>query len=129
MKKNKQTYPSLCGFCKNSVGLCSWSAHLIPVKGWEAESVLYKGSAKQRIQGYRVISCPKFIKHERATSPVPSAAFKKRTYNRKLKFGRLTDGELLFIEKNCRRLSVTDISKMLKRSEQTVVRVIENLGS
>ncbi len=129
MSINKQTHPSLCGLCKNSVGLCSWSARLIPVKGWEAERVMHKGQAKEKIQGYRVISCPKFIKHERAKAPVPAEAFKKRAYNRQLKSGRWNRGELIFVEKNCRRLSVTEISKILRRSEYTVMRVIENLGS
>ena len=129
MSKNKQTSSSLCGLCKNSVGLCSWSAHFIPIEGWEAERVMHKGQAKEKIQGYRVISCPKFIKHERAKVPVPAEAFKKRAYNRHLKSGRWNRGELIFVEKNCRRLSVTEISKILRRSEYTVMRVIENLGS
>lgn len=54
---------SICLDCKKSGGLCSWSHHLEPVKGWEAE---YKtGSPKNgKASSYRVISCPLFESDE-----------------------------------------------------------------
>lgn len=42
---------TLCWRCKNSLGFCSWSSELVPVKGWTA--------AKGNIS-YCVKSCPEF---------------------------------------------------------------------
>ena len=52
---------SLCLDCKNCVGLCSWSHHLQPVEGWEAEETVIRSTAGVTT-GYRVISCPEFEK-------------------------------------------------------------------
>ncbi len=57
--KNGGYTPSLCQDCKNSVGLCSWSAHLIPVTGWTAEKTTLSGY-KKRYNSYQVTDCPKF---------------------------------------------------------------------
>jgi hypothetical protein len=55
---------SLCWLCKRAYGLCSWSRHFEPVKGWEAEPTVIKGDKKGRnpdIHSYEVKKCPLFI--------------------------------------------------------------------
>jgi hypothetical protein len=81
---NKQPTPptihlsTLCWCCaKATTGGCSWSAHFIPVKGWEATPTIIKEGTllkkdengkvtrdtTQRLShSYKVHSCPEFIK-------------------------------------------------------------------
>jgi len=56
-KKPKQT-ETLCRDCDRSVGLCAWSAHLKPVKGWTARRVKYNGNHYRTT--YCVSACPLF---------------------------------------------------------------------
>ena len=38
----RKTSLSICNYCKNSVGRCSWSKRLVPVEGWKADKTGYK---------------------------------------------------------------------------------------
>ena len=61
--KMSDTNDTLCILCQHSCrGGCSWSEDLKPVNGWIAEA---------NRQGYRVISCPLYIK-ETAETILPS---------------------------------------------------------
>jgi len=51
----KQQSMTLCWCCSRAVGHCSWSANLIPVKGWVAKPVV-----KQTTTSYIVMQCPLF---------------------------------------------------------------------
>lgn len=46
---------TLCWCCSRAVGHCSWSADLVPVKGWVAKPVV-----KQTMTSYIVMQCPLF---------------------------------------------------------------------
>lgn len=47
----------LCWTCKRATGFCNWSAHLKPVKGWNAKKVKYDGNRYY----YKIISCPLYL--------------------------------------------------------------------
>lgn len=51
---------SICNKCKKSVGRCSWSRSLIPVKDWNAE---YVKGGRGKLPSYCVKTCPEF-EHE-----------------------------------------------------------------
>lgn len=65
MAKTKNT-TSICNYCKNCVGYCSWSRALIPVEGWVAEKRIYKFAwgGKTGIS-YKVIECPQYEEIEK----------------------------------------------------------------
>lgn len=65
-KKNKIGRPkgqkeSLCWNCSKACGGCSWSNHLIPVKGWKAKQVYNKDFDDFKVKAYKVIECPEFV--------------------------------------------------------------------
>ena len=50
----------LCWRCKNACGGCSWSQHLIPIKGWLAKkSIIHDNDGD--IRTYEIEFCPEFI--------------------------------------------------------------------
>lgn len=54
---------SLCNYCTNSCGRCSWSKNLIPVEGWKADKVDYStGTYGLSGVSYMVHECPQFNK-------------------------------------------------------------------
>lgn len=65
METKNNVCSSICGECKKSVGLCSWSARLIPVKNWTAKKVKRKSAYPMFRNGYKVIKCPLFEKETR----------------------------------------------------------------
>lgn len=55
---------SLCWYCQNACGNCSWSRTLKPVEGWEVNiiDIQHKANNKTYItQSYKVINCPEYI--------------------------------------------------------------------
>lgn len=61
---------SICSYCANCVGKCSWSAFFKPVKGWTAEKVEYKIQRDKKRVSYNVITCPQFEEEERAKKKI-----------------------------------------------------------
>ena len=56
---------NICIRCKKSVGLCNWSRHLKPVKGWTATPIKKKTSHEGVIlDGYFITDCPQFEHNE-----------------------------------------------------------------
>lgn len=55
---------SICNYCVNCVGKCSWSKSLVPVEGWTAEKTVYKMHDGKKGVSYRVYECPQFEKVE-----------------------------------------------------------------
>ena len=47
---------TLCWDCANSTGNCSWSARLVPVKGWKA----IETKKNTALSSFVVLECPKF---------------------------------------------------------------------
>ena len=80
---------SICLDCKNSVGFCSWSRHLIPIEGWNAEKRKVRSSVGVA-ETYCVRECPHFEKEpERKVNPVSS----RYEYFKKLISGGRKDGK------------------------------------
>ena len=80
---------SLCLDCKNCVGLCSWSHHLQPVEGWEAEETTVRSNGTFN-KGYRVISCPEFEKEPERDVRIKSSRYE---YFKNLISGGRKDGK------------------------------------
>ena len=85
MQKRKGT---LCWYCKNAIGKCSWSQEGIPVKGWGAEPTIIKCDNGTIISSYCVKSCPLFIqeqevKHKTVKEIAAELGFSIRTVYRK----------------------------------------------
>ena len=51
---------NICIMCKNSCGLCAWSANYKPVEGWTAKPIKKKTKDGRTINGYFVVDCPKY---------------------------------------------------------------------
>lgn len=72
---------SICSYCANCVGKCSWSAYFKPVKGWTAEKVEYKAQGLNRnAYSYNVTQCPQFEEEERAKKKIDKSV--SQTINR-----------------------------------------------
>lgn len=71
---------SICSYCANCVGKCSWSAFFKPVKGWTAEKVEYKIQRDKKRVSYNVITCPQFEEEERAKKKIDKSV--SQTVNR-----------------------------------------------
>ena len=56
---------NICITCKNSCGLCAWSADLKPVKGWSATPIKKKQSAGVIVDSFYITDCPQFEYDER----------------------------------------------------------------
>ena len=57
---------SLCWWCDNCYGGCSWSQDFTPVKGWEAEPTkITSEDSKREISSFMVINCPKFKRDDK----------------------------------------------------------------
>ena len=50
----------LCWSCTNACGACSWSAELLPVKGWTARVVPREWSRVETT--YAITACPLYVK-------------------------------------------------------------------
>lgn len=48
---------TICWFCKNAMGKCSWSKERIPVQGWVAIPTYI---AEDNIKSYNVRGCPQY---------------------------------------------------------------------
>lgn len=81
---------SLCLDCKKCVGLCSWSHHLQPVEGWEAETTVIRSASGAFNNGYRVISCPEFEEEPKRDARVISGRYE---YFKDLISGGRKDGK------------------------------------
>ncbi len=80
---------SICLDCKNSVGKCCWSRHLLPVEGWKAEKRKVRSSVGVA-ETYCVSECPQFEREsERKANPVSS----RYEYYKKLISGGGKDGK------------------------------------
>ena len=69
-KKKIKNKAQLCWSCQHSVpnGInrgCSWSNFLKPVPGWDADECWVKYTKAQKIKGYTVKHCPKYLHDER----------------------------------------------------------------
>jgi len=51
---------TLCWYCKNATGNCSWSSTFKPVKGWKAKPTKIKINKDTRMSSYHVMACPEF---------------------------------------------------------------------
>ena len=56
---------SICNYCENSCGRCSWSSRLVPVKDWVADKVDYIMHDKSKGVSYVVKECPQFKEVDR----------------------------------------------------------------
>lgn len=64
---------SLCCYCANCEGQCSWSGEGIPVRGWEArqQSAVGKADADEALLcSYHVTDCPSFSPDRSARAAV-----------------------------------------------------------
>lgn len=59
---------NICVLCKNSCGLCAWSANLKPVEGWNAKPIKKRTTNGHLVDGFYVIDCPKFECGERIST-------------------------------------------------------------
>lgn len=64
MARTKNT-TSICNYCKNCVGRCSWSGSLIPVDGWDAEEKVYNLHENKKGVTYKVKWCPQYEEIEK----------------------------------------------------------------
>lgn len=55
---NKNT--TLCWYCANACGKCSWSSKFQEVEGWEANKGYIKNHFGEKIPSYVVKKCPQF---------------------------------------------------------------------
>lgn len=60
LKRGDGRIDSLCWYCINACGGCSWSRKLIPVEGWKATEVTNKDVCDSFLKSYKVIECPEF---------------------------------------------------------------------
>jgi len=80
---------TLCWYCQNACGNCSWSKYFQPVNGWLAKPrIIYYSSEDKKIDSFLVIKCPLFIsdsKYSRITTQELSKklGFSTRTLFRK----------------------------------------------
>ena len=49
------SHDSLCWYCDNALGGCSWSMDFEPVDGWDARHTA-------KYNAYRVFNCPRFVR-------------------------------------------------------------------
>ena len=104
------SFTSICGDCKNSVGLCSWSHKLKPVPGWDAEMVLRRNNDGSYSKGYCVRSCPKFCKEHRSEGVTDKVA------DNKYKLGAWSDGDKAFLAENHSRMTEAELADYFQRS-------------
>lgn len=50
---------TICWFCKNSTGNCSWSKNFTPVKNWKAKKTVLIGNRFLK-DSYLISDCPEF---------------------------------------------------------------------
>ena len=98
---------SICQNCANSVGFCSWSGNLKPVKGWKANSHKVQMLSGEVKTGYEVLECPGYVPAERS--------------------GRVNPGEIwsddeidLLLIMRKQRLQCKTIAEQLRRSDKSV---------
>ena len=104
------SFTSICGDCKNSVGLCSWSHKLKPVPGWDAEMVLRRNNDGSYSKGYCVRSCPRFCKESRSECMTDKVA------DNKYKLGAWSDRDKAFLTQNHSRMTEAELAAFLQRS-------------
>ncbi len=98
---------SICQYCTNSVGICSWSSGLIPVKGWKANSHKVHMLSGEVKTGYEVLECPFNSPAERSGRVNPGEMW--------------TDDEIdLLLLMRKQRLQCKTIAEKLGRSEVSV---------
>ena len=127
--------PTICGDCENSVGYCSWSSNLKPVRGWKAKPTIIRNNGVN-FSGFCVIKCPYFVKSERQDSLdgfVP-ISHKKTSLRDPLKGiiykrNRVSKKEILFVAQNCKRLTITQMSIILKRPSGLIKQIIDIINS
>lgn len=57
---------SLCWWCKNCYGGCSWAEDFTPVKGWTAEPTIIRSKdGKRTYPSFKVSQCPEYVKDEK----------------------------------------------------------------
>lgn len=60
---------TICEHCKNACGKCSWSASLLPVKGWVATPTKVRGARDNILDSFRVYYCPLFDHDDKKHTP------------------------------------------------------------
>lgn len=59
---------NICVLCKNSCGLCAWSAKLKPVQGWNAKPIKKRTARGNLVDGFYIIDCPKYEPDKRIST-------------------------------------------------------------
>lgn len=57
---------TLCWFCDNACGGCSWSGKFEPVPGWIAIPTKIQAEKGRKMDSFTVLSCPEFSLTEKS---------------------------------------------------------------
>lgn len=108
---------SICGDCAKSVGFCSWSSRLIPVKGWNARPVERRLCGGGKAIGYAVTECPLFELDERTIELCRNNDARNSVWTSE-------DKEVVF--QNYGHIPTSELANMLGRTVSAIHKMVSN---